>query len=192
MTTETTTLEALGARLDVLERQNRGLRRSSGLIILGACALAAFALLGPRRSAGTIEARRLVIRDHEGRVRGSFGVDSGGLPALKLLDRRGLEQVELGIPSEDSSALLLSDRGEPRVLMDTSIEGRSSIRIYDASRQLQAGVALDPDGSPHLTLGDARRPESTQATPGEAAAVSAGRSARVVPVPRSGADAPGT
>src|SRR5947209_3129688 len=117
------TIEAVIGRLDGLERENRRLRWIAGGLLVGVVVLGAVAIFGPDRARRTLVAERLVIRDREGRVRASFGLDASGLPGLKIFDRRGLEQIELGIPSEDMSMLSFSDRGSNRFLLDTSIEG---------------------------------------------------------------------
>ncbi len=151
------TIEAVSGRLDVLERENRGLRWVSGGLLLAVVAMGAVAIGGRERGAKTLEAQRLVIRDKEGRIRGSFGVDRAGLPGLKIFDRRGNEQIDIGVPSEDTSSLTFSDRGMVRVLLDTSIEGMTTLRLFDQARMMQSALVIKPDGAAELSMGHGDR-----------------------------------
>jgi hypothetical protein len=151
------TIEAVSARLDGLERENRTLRWIAGGLLVALLAAGALAMLSRDRGGRTLEAQKLVIRDKEGRIRGSFGVDHIGLPALKILDKRGNEQIELGVPSEDTSSLAFYDRGAARILLDTSIEGTTNLRIFDQAQMMQSAVVVKPDGAAELTIGHGKR-----------------------------------
>lgn len=186
------TLDAVCVRLDGLERENRRLRWAAGVLLVGVMTLTIVALVGPRRGARTIEAQKLVIRDREGRIRGSFGVDPSGLPGLKIFDRRGLEQIDLGVQSEDSSTLTFADRGSPRVMLDTSIEGSTALRLFDRTQELQAALLIRPDSSTALEMGQgeqavtlAPRPDgaSTQPTPDDHGRAARGPVAMTPPEP---------
>jgi hypothetical protein len=147
------TIEAVSTRLDGLERENKRLRWIAGGLLAGLFVVGASGILGRDRGGRTLEAQKLVIRDKEGRVRGSFGVDHMGMPGLKILDRRGNEQIELGVPSEDTSSLAFYDRGTPRILLDTSIEGSTTLRLFDQSQMLRSAVLIKPDGAAELVMG---------------------------------------
>ena len=149
---ESSSIEAIAVRLDALQRTNSRLRLTAVGLAVGLIGLA-MAAAPPRGGAGrTIEAGQLVLRDKEGRVRGSFGVDRSGLPSLKLFDRRGLVQIALGIPLDDMAALSFSDRGSDRVVLTTSIEGATSLRLYDGSEREKAALFLEPDDRTGLRL----------------------------------------
>ncbi len=149
---EMATIEAVNERLDGLERENRRLRRVAVALLAGVLVLGAFAFLPRGRNGRTIEAERLVLRDKEGRLRGSFGVDKSGLPALKIFDHRGLEQIMLGVQSEDFAMLSFYDHGATRVLLDTSVEGATSLRLFDASQREKAALFLKPDSEAGLRI----------------------------------------
>jgi hypothetical protein len=151
------TIEAVSARLDGLERENRTLRWIAGGLLAGLFAVGAASILSRDRGGRTLDVQKLVIRDKEGRVRGSFGVDNVGLPALKIFDRRGNEQIDFGVPSEDASSLAFYDRGTPRVLLDTSIEGTTALRLFDQEQMMQSAVVIKPDGAAELTVGHGKR-----------------------------------
>jgi hypothetical protein len=151
------TIEAVSARLDGLERENRRLRWIAGGLLVALLAMGASAILGRERGGRTLDVQRLVIRDKEGRVRGSFGVDHVGLPTLKILDKRGNEQIELGVPSEDTSSLAFYDRGVARMLLDSSIEGTTSLRLFDQDQMMQSAVVIKPDGAAQFSVGHGKR-----------------------------------
>src|SRR5579871_3720778 len=82
-----------------LEAEVRRLRQLAAVAILAAFALAGYALLTRPRPGRVAVAGGVEIRDDQGRLRGSFGLDRNGLPSVKLYDHRGHEQVALAISS---------------------------------------------------------------------------------------------
>lgn len=157
MTMVDPTIEAVSGRLDGLERENHRLRWISGALLVGVLGLGAMAAFARDRGGRTLEVQRLVLRDKEGRLRGSLGVDGGGLPSLKLYDHRGLEQIALGVHSEDMSSLSFSDHGATRVLLDTSIEGSTSLRLFDSAQREQATLYLKPDNEAGFRIADGKQ-----------------------------------
>jgi hypothetical protein len=127
------------------------------VLIVAALALGSNAALSRPRPGRTLVAGGLEIRDAEGRLRGTFGLDHYELPGLKLYDQRGGEQVTLAIPSDDTSALYFLDRGRPRVMLESSIEGTASFRLVDKDAKDRAVMTLAPDGTPRMAVAD--RPE---------------------------------
>jgi hypothetical protein len=148
------TFEAVVERLDGLERENRRLRWAAGVLLVGMVAFGAIIVVGSRGAARTVVAEKLVIRDSLGRVRGSFGVDRDGLPSLKVFDRRGIEQIELGVPCEDMSVLAFSDRGGNRARLETSIEGATTLRLFDDQERIKASLYIRPDGVAGLSMAE--------------------------------------
>jgi hypothetical protein len=146
------TIEAVTERLDGLERENRRLKWIATAMLTGIVSLGAAALFPRDRGARKLEAQQLVIRDNEGRLRGSFGVDSTGLPALKVYDHRGLEQVMLGVQSDDYAMLTFSNRGATRLLLDASIDGHTSVRLFDPAQAEKASLVVKPDSGVGLRL----------------------------------------
>ncbi len=66
-------------------------------------------LTGTAQSAGEIRARRVVIVDKKGRVRGKLQVSENGTPSLKLFSKVGQTQVKL-IVKAGSPRLVLYDK----------------------------------------------------------------------------------
>jgi hypothetical protein len=151
---ELSNVEQMAGRLSGLEAEVRRLRRVAVLPILMALAVAGFAAFTRPRAGRPLTVGSVEIRDREGRLRGAFGVDAVGLPGLKLYDHRGMEQVTLAIPSDDTSALYFAERGRPRVLLESTIHGASILRFVDAQNRDGAMLTLAPDGSTRLALAD--------------------------------------
>jgi hypothetical protein len=145
-TMPTPTVEAVAERLDGLERQNhRMLWIVAGLFLTSVVIAAEMRrTMSPRP--GVVEAKQVVIRDKEGRLRGVFGLDATEQPGLKMFDGNGREQVALEIPCENSSTLAFFDRGETRLLLDSSADGSSALRLYDKEQQSSSSLFMWPDG----------------------------------------------
>lgn len=151
-------------RLDGMEAEVRRLRGLAAVLIVATFALGANAALSRPRPGRAIVAGGLEIRDTDGRLRGTFGLDHHGLPGMKLYDQRGLEQVTLAIPSDDASALYFLDRGWPRVALESSIEGTASFRLVDKDLKDRAVMTLAPDGTPRMAVADSPVGAATEAT----------------------------
>jgi hypothetical protein len=151
---EPSKVEEMAGRLAGLEAEVRRLRRAAVLPIVMVLAVVGFAAFTRPRAGRPLTVGSVEIRDGEGRLRGTFGVDSVGLPGLKLYDHRGFEQVTLAIPTDDTSALYFAERGSPRLLIESTIHGASTLRFIDTRNRDGAMLALAPDGSTRLALAD--------------------------------------
>jgi hypothetical protein len=152
-TMATPTIEAVAERLDGLERENRRLRWVAAGMFVAAAVLATETHFSKApRVRGVQEVEKLVIRDKEGRLRASFGLDETGLPGLKMYDSRGLEQITLGTPSDMSSSLAFFDKGHNRLTLDSSIDGSSALRFFDKGEKSSSVLFMGPDGSTGLTF----------------------------------------
>lgn len=163
--------EQMAGRIAGLEAEVRRLRRLVVIPILMALGVAGLAAAARPRPGQPLVVGSIELRDEQGRLRGSFGLDRCGLPGLRLLDHRGLDQVTLSIPSDDTSALYFFDRGRPRVLLDSSIEGRATLRFLDADDRDRALLTLAPDGTPHISLAGGDPAARGASGPGDAAPI---------------------
>jgi hypothetical protein len=151
---EPSKVEQMADRIVGLEAEIRRLRRLVVIPILMTLVVAGFAAFTRPRAGRPLSVGSVEIRDEQGRLRGAFGVDRVGLPGLRLYDHRGLEQVSLSIPSDDTSALYFADRGNPRVLLESSIQGSALLRFVGPENRDGAMLSLAPDGSTRLSLAD--------------------------------------
>jgi len=153
MEPETTDLLGIMSRLEKLERQNRRLRQAGTLVALAAlCGL--FMGQAPPRSR-VVEAEKFVLKDANGRVRATIGMDEARHPAIMLFDDNRREVAALfssGVVFyETLSATSNGSRGEPSAGLSSSL----GLLV----RRAGASVILAPEG-PTLTLRDTNGFES--------------------------------
>ena len=179
--------EPWAGRIVGVEAEARRLRWLAAGAILAAVTLAGYAVLSGPRPGRMVVAGGLEIRDDQGRLRGSFALDRSGLPAVRLYDHRGHEQVALSIPSDDTSELVFSDRGTPRVTLLSSIEGTTFLKLHDRGANRGAMLSLAPDGPNGLSFLDGDRetrwPSRPSAATSEPLDASPGTTASHGPIP---------
>ncbi len=104
-------------RLEVLERQNRRLRRA-GLVVM---VLAGAALLiGQAQPKWKVEAKRFVLKDASGSVRAELGIAEHG-PLLAFYDANGTRRAVLGI----------AEKGPGLFIFDTTEKRRAALGVAD-------------------------------------------------------------
>jgi hypothetical protein len=118
MSIQTSDLHSLSERLERLEKENRALKRFGiGVLSLLAAAL----VMGQARPERTVEAEKFVLKDASGRMRGEFGLDNSGTPALAFYDESGtrgsdFREGDLMIPKKEgftrmsSSGVMISNK----------------------------------------------------------------------------------
>jgi hypothetical protein len=177
----------LSRRLESLERDNRRLRRQ-GLFMLVAVAL----LLGLAVSIVVVaarhgmpgfvpeitEAKKFLVRDSEGRVRGAWGTNEDGSVQLVLQDTEGRPRMRLSVLADGSpglafvdtanhsrlvmallpdetSTLVLGDRGgKTRTVLGLAADGASTLVFADGGGTTRAGIGVDARGIGTFTLLD--------------------------------------
>lgn len=176
---------ALVRRLERVEQENAQLRQRSRLFTLGGAAVAGILtllLIGRLASAfsgGTadvVEARRFVLRDGDGVVRGVWEMTDNGASRLVLRDRDARERVRLTLLPDGSPGLTLADRngrsrtvlgllpdqtttltfadqaGKARTVLGVPSDGSSTLVFADASGETRVSVGVDAAGKPGVTV----------------------------------------
>jgi hypothetical protein len=144
-------MEMLAARVQQLETAQRNLKRWM-LVLLSACALVP--LLGlTSASDTTVDTRRLIVRDAQGRMRGELTVQGG--PQLRLFDVAGESVAELA--AADSGPILkLGLHGKSGGQIEATIAaGEPAIRLYDRDGKLAMNF-VGQRGQPLIKIIDAR------------------------------------
>lgn len=123
-------LDELTERLDRLERANKSLRITIGLVFLG---MAATALMGQAtRSSQVLDVEAVVIRDKGRLARATLGIEADGAISLRLADKQGISRAVLGVPPNGSAGLALIDgSGKPRVTLSLAADSAPDLRFYD-------------------------------------------------------------
>jgi hypothetical protein len=157
MTTQTPDLATVLERVERLERQNRWLKTSGGVLALLVLSLLPFSLgllslsewLGP----GRIVAREFLLVDEGGRRRALLR-SAGGEAALELYGAHGTPRVELAAQNEQSRLGLYEANGQTQVALTTGKE-RPGLLVGDmplqgkVAEQATLGVG---EGGPKLAF----------------------------------------
>ncbi len=147
------TLEAISERVARLERANRRLLGIVCLLSFGTVVLLGSAARNV--NSGTVDARRLVLRDEQGRVQADLRASVDG-PGLTLLDSRGVERLRLST-SEDGSTILsiTTSQGQGtkrRIDLRAASDGWSALSLHDERGIERLSLGLAYDGEPRLTM----------------------------------------
>jgi hypothetical protein len=144
----------LARRISSLERANHRLAALLAALAVGVCL--AFALGAGTARTETLEARRLVLRDREGRIRVELGTEPTG-SCLSLLDDRGRRRIRLRAMN-DGTAVLRIEAGtlaeDTRRVVDLKVppDGWSSLTFADARGTERLALGLGYDGEPRLRM----------------------------------------
>lgn len=139
----------LNERLENMERDNRRWRFGALLLTIGFLGSAGFTAYH-RNSSQTLEVQQLVLRDAQGVKRGELGVDRYGVPRLTLMDDKGRETARLEGTLDQSSQLLMYDRGRLRVDLAATPQG-AMLHMMD-DRMVPASTIYLNDQGPGLHL----------------------------------------
>jgi hypothetical protein len=76
---------------------------------------------------------------------------------LQITDAQGKPRIEFGLlPDATFGVALYDDLHVSRLKLDVHSNGRSGIGFRDAGGKVRMWLTLDPDGSPHLYMWDAK------------------------------------
>lgn len=173
---------SLARRLERLEQENAQLKRQSKLFTIGGAAglgllgLMLISRLVAGGAADTLEARKFVLRDAEGMVRGVWELaENGGArlvlrdrdarervrltllpdgsPGLTLADRDGRSRTVLGLLPDQTSTLVFADQaGKTRAVLGVPADGSSTLVFADRDGETRVGVGVDAAGRPGVTM----------------------------------------
>jgi hypothetical protein len=153
-------LNAILARLECVEKENRRLKRVGALLLLGACAVV---LMGQTAAKRTIIADEFILKDSAGVVRATLGFQRSE-PTLTLFDSNGQketalgpEAISFGNPGEGHVSVLL---GTNVAISYQMVEGKAQVldqgpglSLNGNNKQYVVLRALSEDASLHLSNG---------------------------------------
>ncbi len=90
------TTDSVERRLIRLERQNRNLKHTVVLVVVGIAAVFMMGQAQPDKIAKKLEAENFILRGPNGAERGRLGIAPNGHPFLILLNKNGTPSVSLG------------------------------------------------------------------------------------------------
>jgi hypothetical protein len=143
------------ARLHKVRRQNKRLGQAlvAVLVIAAACLTMGATVQPPE----TVQARRLVLVDGNGKVRAVLGPSFDGGACLSLHDGAEHPRLVLGVRPDvldqrgEGYLCIRDDKGVPKAELET-VTGIPRLTFYSVFNARQAGLWLMPDGAPWLFL----------------------------------------
>jgi hypothetical protein len=143
MATAPAGLEALVARLENVEKQNRRLKHIgvAVLIVLGAC-LAMGGKDQPKDQ--TAHSSKFILRDGNGKDRAWLGMGKDG-PALHFLDENGAERSGITMMKDGLAVSWLDPRGKLMSGLSVQRSGVAVVSVDENGQLFVGGNALKPD-----------------------------------------------
>lgn len=143
-------MDALAARVERLERQNRWLTSALLIVAVGAALLVTLAAVAPPSIQDVVKAKSFAVVDDEGNVRAELGFSADGSHGLVLRDADGSERATLAVSTKGSAqGLSLRDpEGKTRALLAVSPDGFAGVRLFGAADAKSfAGITVSPHGT---------------------------------------------
>ncbi|HSB54598.1 MAG TPA: hypothetical protein VLD58_09590, partial [Gemmatimonadales bacterium] len=154
---------ALGHRLDVLERDNRRLRRYTTMMLvvvalvlgLGAALVFYSGKAGLPGSPQTVTARQFVLRDGSGTVRGAWGTTEDGSVRISLNDEKGRQRVRLSLLEDGSAGLSFADTADRKLaVLGLLPDHTTSLVLTDPGGIPRVVLGVQPNGSSNIVFAD--------------------------------------
>lgn len=187
------TLDRLASRLTRLERAHR--RRGWLNVVLmigfaGSIAVSGAIILDPTLVRGLtdigseVRARRFILEDRQGGLRGLWELDEEGTVRLSIHDASGHPRMNLAVledgapgisfsdeterrrvvlgllPDKTSTLVFADDGGVPRAVLGVSSQGSANLLFADDKGVGRVSMGLDASGAGNLTLPEVMEDES--------------------------------
>ncbi len=156
---------AIVRRMEDLERDNRRLRRLGTYMLVGIGTLlgltTAVIVVAARHGmpglvAEVTEARSFQLRDADGQVRATLGLNKKGAAQLALQDVTGRERLRLSVLADGSSGMAFVDSaGASRIVMGLLPDQTSTIVLADHAGKTRTVLGLSPNGASTIVFADA-------------------------------------
>jgi hypothetical protein len=155
----------LTRRVEELERDNRRLRRLGTYMLVGIGTLlgltTSIIVVAARHGMPgfvpqVTEARSFVLRDGDGQIRATLGMNKKGAAQLSLQDAAGRDRVRLSVLDDGSSGVAFVDSaGASRIVMGLLPDQTSTIVLADHAGKTRTVLGLSPNGASTLVFADA-------------------------------------
>ncbi|MBA2556854.1 MAG: hypothetical protein H0V12_05840, partial [Chloroflexi bacterium] len=155
---------AIAARLEAVERDNRRLRRLGLMMIVGVGVLlgltSAIMVVASRHGMpGMVpqvaEAKKFLLRDRDGRIRGAWGTNEDGAAQLLLQDNAGRARLRFTVLEDGSSGLAFVDSvNNARIVVGILPDESANIVLAEPGGKTRAVLGVAPNGSTTLVFAD--------------------------------------
>jgi len=154
----------LTRRLEAVERDNRRLRRLGLMMLIGVGVLlgltTAIIVVASRHGLpGTVpqvaEAKKFLLRDREGRIRGAWGTNEEGAAQLLLQDGKGRTRVRITVQPDGGSGLAFVDSvNNSRIVVGVLPDESANIVLADPGGKTRAVLGISPTGATTMDFAD--------------------------------------
>lgn len=151
-------------RLEAMEREVRRVRRMGGFLLFALAILLGIAgsiiAMAERgrlldRSHSLVEAKRYLLRDESGRIRGLWEATDSGAAQIILSDAAGRERLRLRVLQDGSAGLAMVDSMQrSRAVLATLPDETTALALADGAGRTRAVLGLKLGGTPSLALAD--------------------------------------
>lgn len=172
--------DRLTRRIALLERAQRRGRWTTRMLVValaGSLAMSGAIIFAPDLVGGVsdlgteVHARRFVLEDEDGNLRGLWQLDEegtvrlsihdvaghprmnlsvlqDGAPGISFVDEEDRRRVVVGLLPDQTSTLVFADRsGVPRTVLGVSSQGSANLLFADAEGVSRVSLGLDPSGA---------------------------------------------
>ncbi len=154
----------LTRRLETVERDNRRLRRLGLMMLVGVGILlgltTAIIVVASRHGLpGTVpqvaEARKFLLRDREGRIRGVWGTNEDGAAQLQIQDNAGRTRMRFTVQPDGASGLAFVDSANSsRIVVGILPDESANVVLADQGGKTRAVLGISPNGATTLVFAD--------------------------------------
>jgi hypothetical protein len=154
----------LTRRLEAVERDNRRLRRLGLMMLIGVGVLlgltTAIIVVASRHGLpGTVpqvaEARKFLLRDRTGRIRGVWGTNEEGAAQLLIQDGAGRTRMRFTVQPDGASGLAFVDSANgSRIVVGMLPDESANIVLADPGGKTRAVLGISPNGATTLVFAD--------------------------------------
>ncbi len=141
------TVGTLAQRLNIMERQNRRLKRMGMVILAGATVLT---LMGQARLSRTVEAEKFILKDASGKVRAEIGMGEKG-PALRFRAEDGKFRIGLGLVGDEHGLFLLDANERKQATLGVGSLG-PALMLYDNKGKRRMVFGMSKGAQPLFEL----------------------------------------
>ena len=142
---QTSQLHTIVLRLEKLEKQNRRFKRAGLCALVVAVAILLTGQAVPRNH--TIEAQLFLIKDVNGKMRASLGMDTvADAPYLKLYDANEKSRVVIEAYPRQPNLWLSGADEKMRAVFATAADS-TGLELFDTSGNIRANLQVDQNGT---------------------------------------------
>lgn len=162
--TKSAAQDPVSQRVEALERENKRLRQLGVYMLIGIGVLlgltSAIMIVAARHGmpgmvAEVAEARKYLLRDGDGRVRGIWGMKQDGAAQMTLADATGQDRIRFSVLPDGSAGVAFVDSANnSRMVLGVLPDQSATVVFADQGGKTRTVLGLMPNGSSTLVFAD--------------------------------------